>query len=124
MSNPIILATVGSVGRAWALQILDGNGSPLDLTGMTSPLFSMSLRGSTTRKVDGQAAIIANGTYTLPDGSSATYAPTDGVLIYQPVAADVDTEGEYLGQFTYQVSGSNVIDPGYGYLRVILQRAI
>lgn len=124
MSNPAIYITKGSYGRAWALQLLDGDGSAIDLTSATSPTFSMTLRGGATRKVDGAPAEVGNGTYTLPDGSSQTFAPSDGVLIYQPVAGDVDTAGAYKGQFTYQLLGSPVVDPGAGSLDVIIQPAV
>lgn len=121
MSNRTIYLTVGSVGRAWAVQILDGDGNPVDLTNATSATFSMRARNSTTRKVDDAAAAVANGTYTLADGSVRTFAPTDGVLIYQPVAGDVDTAGAFEGQFTYQLAGSPVVDPGAGYVTIRIQ---
>lgn len=119
-----IYITEGSYGRAWALQLLDGDGSALDLTSATSPTFSMTIRGGTTRKVDAETAVVANGTYTLPDGSSQAFTPTDGVLIYQPVAGDVDTPGAYVGQFTYQLSGAAVVDPGVGYVDIFIQEAV
>lgn len=123
MSNKTIYLTVGSVGRAWAVQMLDGDGAAVDLTGATSATFSMRPRGSTTRKVDDAAAVIANGTYTLADGSSQAFTPADGVLIYQPVAGDVDTAGIFEGQFSYQLAGSQVIDPGAGYVTIRIQEA-
>lgn len=121
MSNKTIYLTVGSVGRAWAVQMLDGDGAAVDLTGATSATFSMTLRGGSTRKVDDAAAVVANGTYTLADGSSQAFTPTDGVLIYQPVAGDVDTAGTFEGQFTYQLAGSPVVDPGAGYVTIRIQ---
>lgn len=121
MSNPAIYLTVGSVGRAWAVQMLDGDGATVDLTGATSATFSMRARNSTTRKVNDAAAVVANGTYTLADGSSQTFTPADGVLIYQPVAADVDTAGTFEGQFAYQLAGSPVVDPGAGYVTIRIQ---
>lgn len=121
--NPKIYTTVGTTGRAWALQILDSSGTKINLTGATSATFSMTARGASTRKVDGAAAVIANGTYTLPDGSSQAFTPADGVLIYQPVAGDVDTDGAFIGQFTYQLSGP-VVDPGAGYVEIIIQEAV
>jgi len=119
-----ICQTVGSIGRAWGVQLLDGTGQPVDLTWASNVTFSMALRGSTTRKVAAQAGMVANGTYTFPDGSSQTFTPTDGVLLYQPVAADVDTAGDYIGQFTYDLGGLPVIDPGCGYVEINLQPAI
>ncbi|MDI3335855.1 hypothetical protein QKW60_05520 [Defluviimonas aestuarii] len=125
MSNrPAIYITQGTVGRAWALQLLTDAGTPVDLTGVTGVTFSMVPRGSTTRKVDNQAGVLGAGTYTLPDGSSQTFAATDGVLIYQPVAGDVDTPGEFLGEFTYQVGGQPVVDPGYSHLEIHIKPAI
>ena len=121
MSNTAIYLTVGSVGRAWAVQMLDGDGAAIDLTGATSATFSMRQRNSATRKVDDAAAVIANGTYTLADGSSQAFTPADGVLIYQPVAGDVDTAGTFEGQFSYQLSGSPVVDPGAGYVTIRIQ---
>ena len=121
MSNKAIYLTVGSVGRAWAVQLLDENGSAVDLTGATGATFSMTPRAGGTRKVNAAAAVIANGTYTLADGSSRTFAPTDGVLIYQPVAGDVDTAGAFIGQFSYQLAGSPVVDPGAGYVTIRIQ---
>lgn len=124
MSSAAIYTTVGSIGRAWAVQMLDGDGSAVDLTGATGATFSMTPRAGGTRKVNAAAAVIANGTYTLADGSVRTFAPTDGVLIYQPVAGDVDTAGAFVGQFTYQLSGATVIDPSAGYLDIIIQPAV
>lgn len=124
MSDQAIYLTVGSVGRAWAVQMLDETGAAVDLTGAAAATFSMTPRTGGAQKVAAAPAIIGNGTYTLPDGSSATYTPTDGVLIYQPVAADVDTAGAFIGQFTYQLSGATVIDPSAGYLDIIIQPAV
>lgn len=123
MSGTIYL-TVGSVGRAWAVQILDGDGAAVDLTGASGATFSMTPRGSTTRKVDAGAALIANGTFTLSDGSSRTFTPADGVLIYQPVAGDVDTPGKFLGTFTYSLGGAPVVDPGAGYVDINIQPGV
>lgn len=120
MSGAIYL-TVGSVGRAWAVQILDSDGKPVDLTDATSATFSMTKRGSATRKIDGATAEVANGTYTLADGSSQSFTPADGVLIYQPVVADADTSGTFIGQFTYQLAGAPVVDPGAGYVYIRIQ---
>lgn len=124
MSNPEIYLTVGSVGRAWAVQLLDATGGAVNLTGATSVTFSMRARGSATRKVNGAAAAVANGTYTLADGSSRSFTPADGVLIYQPVANDIDTAGLFEGQFSYAVGGAPVIDPGEGYVEIFIQPAV
>lgn len=124
MSRPAIYTKVGSRGRAWALQILDETGQPVDLTSATSVTFSMAPRSGGARKVDGQAAEVGDGTYTLPDGSAKAYTPTDGVLIYQPVSADVDTDEVYIGEFTYQLGGKPVIDPGTGYLEIHINPAV
>lgn len=124
MSNPAIYITKGSYGRAWALQLLDSDGAAIDLTSATSPTFSMTLRGGAARKVDGASAEVGNGTYTLPDGSSQTFAPSDGVLIYQPAAGDVDTAGAFIGQFSYQLAAGPVVDPGAGYIDILIQPAV
>lgn len=119
-----VFVTVGSIGRAWAFQFRDSNGQPLNFSQATNVRFSMSPRGSTTRKVNDQTAVVGNGSFTLPDGSVATFTPTDGVLIYQPVAQDVDTAEVFLGQFTYLLAGSTVVDPGYLYCKINIQAAI
>lgn len=124
MNYARICQTVGSIGRAWGVQLLDDAGQPVDLTGASNVTFSMALRNSTTRKVAAKSGLVANGTYTFPDGSSQTLDPTDGVVIYQPVAADVDTAGEYIGQFAYEIGGLPVIDPGCGYVEIELQAAV
>lgn len=124
MSSAAIYTTVGSIGRAWAVQMLDGDGSAVDLTGATGATFSMTPRAGGTRKVNAAAAVIANGTYTLADGSVRTFAPTDGVLIYQPVAGDVDTAGAFVGQFSYQLAAGAVVDPGAGYIDIFIQSAV
>lgn len=123
MSNAAIYLTVGSVGRAWAVQLLDDAGAPVDLTLASNAAFSMTPRAGGAQKVSAPA-IIGNGTYTLPDGSSASYTPADGVLIYQPVAADADTAGAFQGQFSYDMPAGPVVDPGAGYLDIIIQAAV
>lgn len=123
MSNAAIYLTVGSVGRAWAVQLLDDAGAPVNLTLASNAAFSMTPRAGGARKVSAPA-IIGNGTYTLPDGSSASYTPADGVLIYQPVAADADTAGAFRGQFSYDMPAGPVVDPGVGYLDIIIQAAV
>lgn len=123
MSGQHIYVTKGSYGRAWAVQILDETGSPVDLTGATSVTFSMAPRGGGARKIDDAAAVVGNGTYTLPDGSSQAFTPTDGVVIYQPVAADVDTDGVFQGLISYTLGGP-VIDPGRGYVQIHIQPTI
>lgn len=122
--RPAIYTTVGTTGRAWALQLLTEAGAAVNLTGATSATFSMAPRDGGAVKVDGAAALVADGTYTLADGSSQAFTPTDGVLIYQPAAGDVDTAGVFNAQFSYQVAAKPVIDPGYGYLEIHLQPAI
>ena len=124
MSDQAIYLTVGSVGRAWAVQMLDEAGAAVDLTGASAATFSMTPRTGGAQKVAAATAIIGNGTYTLADGSSRAFAPTDGVLIYQPVAADVDTAGNFRGQFSYTIGGGAVVDPGAGYLDIIIQPAV
>jgi len=124
MSDQAIYLTVGSVGRAWAVQMLDETGAAVDLTGAAAATFSMTPRTGGAQKVAAAPAIIGNGTYTLADGSSLTVTPVDGVLIYQPVAADVDTDGNFRGQFSYTIGGGTVVDPGAGYLDIIIQPAV
>lgn len=124
MSSATIYTTVGSIGRAWAVQMLDGDGNAVDLTGATSVTFSMTPRSGGARKVSAAAGAVGNGTYTLPDGSSRTFTPSDGVLIYQPVAADVDTAGAFVGQFSYQLAAGPVVDPGAGYIDIHIQSAV
>lgn len=123
MRGATIYTTVGSTGRAWAVQMLDSDGNAVDLTGATGATFSMTPRGGATRKVAAASAVIGNGSYTLPDGSVQAFTPSDGVLIYQPISADVDTAGAFIGQFSYQLSAGLVIDPGAGYIDIIIQEA-
>jgi len=124
VSNAAIYLTVGSVGRAWAVQLLDDAGAAVDLTGATGATFSMTPRSGGAQKVAASPAIIGNGTYTLADGSSQAFTPADGVLIYQPAAADVDTDGAFRGQFSYDMPAGPVVDPGVGYLDIIIQAAV
>ncbi|PQV52903.1 hypothetical protein LX70_04009 [Defluviimonas denitrificans] len=124
MNYARICQTVGSYGHAWGVQLLDEAGKPVPLNGVSNVKFSMKLRNGTVRKVDNADGLVANGTYTFEDGSSQTLGPTDGILIYQPVAADVDTEGDYIGQFTYDLAGKPVIKPGCGYVEIELQAAV
>lgn len=124
MSNAAIYLTVGSVGRAWAAQLLDDAGVPVNLTLASNATFSMTPRAGGAQKIVAATAIIGNGTYTLPDGSTATYTPADGVLIYQPAAADADTAGNFQGQFSYDMPAGPVVDPGAGYLDIIIQAAV
>lgn len=124
MSSATIYTTVGSIGRAWAVQMLDGDGNAVDLTGATIATFSMTPRGGGTRKVAAAAAEVADGSYTLADGSVRAFTPTDGVLIYQPVAGDVDTAGAFVGQFSYQLAAGPVVDPGAGYIDIHIQSAV
>lgn len=123
MRGATIYTTVGSTGRAWAVQMLDSDGNAVDLTGASGATFSMTARGGSTRKVAAASAVIGNGSYTLPDGSVQAFTPADGVLIYQPAAADVDTAGAFIGQFSYQLATGTVIDPGAGYIYIIIQEA-
>lgn len=124
MSSAAIYTTVGSIGRAWAVQMLDGDGNAVDLTGATGATFSMTPRAGGTRKVAAASAEVGNGSYTLPDGSVQAFTPADGVLIYQPAAADVDAAGAFIGQFSYQLAAGPVIDPGAGYIDIIIQSAV
>lgn len=124
MRGATIYTTVGSTGRAWAVQILDSDGNAVDLTGASGATFSMTPRGGATRKVAAASAVIGNGSYTLPDGSVQAFTPADGVLIYQPIAADVDTAGNFRGQFSYDMPAGPVVDPGVGYLDIIIQAAV
>lgn len=124
MSSAAIYTTVGSIGRAWAVQMLDGDGNAVDLTGATGATFSMTPRAGGARKVAAASAEVGNGSYTLPDGSVRAFTPADGVLIYQPAAADVDTAGAFIGQFSYQLAAGPVIDPGAGYIDIIIQSAV
>jgi hypothetical protein len=124
LSNPAVFITVGSIGDAWAFRFFDTSGRPQDFTGVTGVRFSARFRGSTVGKVVDQAAEVGNGTYTLPDGSSQTFTPADGVLIYQPSAQDADTDGQLIGQFAFQKGGKPVINPGLGYVEIIIQAAV
>ncbi len=71
------------------------NGERVDLTSATSPKFYMRPRDGGARKIDGATAVIANGSYNIAgDGvGTVTLAPTDGVVIYDWTAANLDTVG-------------------------------
>lgn len=83
---------------ALTLQALDLDGAPLDLTGATSPVFSMRLLGATTNTVDRAAA-------TVVDAST-------GLVRYSWAAGDVDTSGTYLAEFEVSLSGLPLTIPG------------
>lgn len=112
---------VGSWGRAWAVQIMTEAGFPVDLTNSSNARFSMGPLGGGARTIDDQPAIIASGSFTLPDGSVQMFAATDGVLIYQPTPADTAASGTYEGQFSYSTPSGPVIEPGSGYVTIIVQ---
>lgn len=125
MSRPGIYITQGSYGEAWAIQILDGLGQPVDLTDATGILFSMRLRSSGVVHISDQPAEVAIGTYTLPDGSVQTFAATDGVLVYRPKSADGDADvaGAFEAMFRYSLPTGSVGKPGLGYLNIHIQAA-
>lgn len=88
----------GDRAPALTLQALDLAGDPLDITGATTPVFSMRLLGATTNTVD-------RATATIVDAST-------GTIRYSWAAVDVDTSGTYLAEFEVSLSGLPLTIPG------------
>lgn len=111
----------GTTALTFLVQIVDADGDPVDLTGASSITFSMRERGAAVRKVDDVAAFVANGTYTFPDGSTATYTPADGVLGYAPTDQDVDTAGLYDARWQATVNGKILKGPSADFLLIAIK---
>lgn len=94
---------------ALTIQATDLAGSPMDLTGATSPVFIMRLVGASTNKVNRAAATIVN---------AAT-----GVLRYSWAAVDVDTAGTYSAEFEVDMGGLPMTIPGDDVELVVVIRA-
>ena len=125
MSQQTLYLTQFSTHPAWFMQLLDGNGEAVDLTLATNATFSMTPRAGGARKVDNQAAVIADGTYKVLNGDDLIVTPVDGWIIYTPVAADVDTAGSFEGQPRVDFpSTAPYISPADGYVQIEIQPAI
>ena len=111
----------GTTALTFLIQLVDSDGDPVDLTAASNPKFSMRERGNPVRKVDDAAAFVASGTYTFPDGSTATYTPASGVLGYAPTASDVDTAGTFDGRFSVEVGSKLLKGPSGDYLAIIIK---
>ncbi len=89
------------------LQILDG-GTPVDLVGGTA-LFSMEdLQGNA--KITGAAAVIED--------------PVNGIVRYDWVTGDTDTEGVFVGQFQITIASRQYLQPNNAAerLRILIGR--
>lgn len=111
----------GTTALTFLVQIVDADGDPVDLTGASNITFSMRERGAAARKVDDVAAFVASGTYTFPDGSTATYTPADGVLGYAPTDQDVDTAGLYDARWQATVNGKILKGPSADFLLIAIK---
>lgn len=92
-------------------QLLQGNGEPLDLSGLTTVKFTMTRRGSSTPKVNLGTCVIDN-------------APL-GYVSYPWTAPDVDTIGTYDAEFFVTLaSGKTQRVPNHGYDTVIVSERL
>lgn len=124
MSDNQLRTVVGTTGYAWAYQFRTADGGKADLTAATGATFSMTKRGATSRTVSDKAAIIADGTYTLADGSVVTLTKADGVVLYQPVAGDVADDGIFDGQYVITMPAGPVVGPPPGDMEIVIAKAI
>jgi hypothetical protein len=89
----------------------DSTGAIVDLTTAVSAKFIMNTPGGDTAKVDATATI------------SAT--PTDGVVSYTWLAADVDTAARYVGEIEVTWAGPlTTTYPAAGYLDILVTREL
>lgn len=82
--------------------VFDANGV-MDLSGATSPVFYMS-RPGTAAKVNGTAATIVNA--------------SEGKLRYDWAALDVDTPGDWYGQFAVTLNSKVLRIPSDGHIDI------
>lgn len=88
--SAIFYRKAGSVGIPLFIQLTDQFGRAVDLTDATSASVSLRARGSTgAADVDASAADIAVGEYDVPGRGTVTLAKTDGVVVWQPVEAEI-----------------------------------
>lgn len=88
--------------------LTDGLGAPLDLNGMTATLrMAEATSGRRSRTPRGSAAVVQSG-------SSPNYTD-QGVVAYDPAAADVAVSGDYLCQW--------VLTPVTGEARTVPDQA-
>lgn len=96
----------------------------INLTGVLSVLFSMKKQQATTIKINDAVAQVANGTYII-DGVSTTLTPTDGVVFYPWTLVDLDTAGNYEGEFKVTfANGKSSVNPSYGRKNIIISDSI
>jgi len=75
----------GATYPALTVQLLDNAGAAVNLTTAASVYFTMENVHSGVKKINHAAAVISSA--------------TEGIVKYNWIAGDVDTVGEYLGEF-------------------------
>ncbi|MCV2870624.1 hypothetical protein OEW28_18585 [Defluviimonas sp. WL0002] len=111
-----------SVGIPLFIQLTDRHGRSIDLTGATNARVSLRAAGASgTPKVNGKPAAIADGIYSVPGQGSVTLSPVDGVIVWQPVAADIDEPGTFEGLVKVDFPSSmTLIAPDEGTFSLIV----
>lgn len=82
------------------------DGTPVDLTGATSPMFRMR----SYRAADGSTPKVARAA-TIADAAN-------GTMRYAWSSGDTDTAGLFVAEFEAQLSGKRITFPGGGILTV------
>ena len=118
MTNDVYTIKTGSDGEAIFYQFAP----TIDLAGAAA-FFSMAHRQSGTVKISAAAATIANGTYEI-DGVSTVLVPADGVVFYAWALADLDTPGDYEGEFKIVKAGKATVSPSKGRKAIQIEAAI
>lgn len=83
-------------------QLLNADGTPLDLTGRTVK-FIMRLRSGSSPKVNANATIAS---------------ATDGQVSYSWTGTDTDTSGSYIAEWETTLAGRKQTIPSGGYLTI------
>ena len=96
----------------------------MDLTLASAVKFSMLNRADGAVKINAATAQIGNGTYVI-DGVSTVLTPASGWAFYPWSGAnDLDTPGNFEGEFTAVMPGGNDITPTYGRFPITITKAI